>query len=133
MTPFYQASCRSLAYQFTIYAPLMCHPFSILGEKCIFSLVLGQNFSFQEAKFQNFRSQDPSFFKKKENLLPRPFFWKPVWHIPTKKGECPPWVPMINNLGGFSSKLMINHIKFCVHFSKNFSELFEFDCALNSI
>ena len=38
--------------------------------------------------FPNFCSQDPSFFS--ENLLPRPYFWKPVWHITTKKKS---WVP----------------------------------------
>ena len=42
-----------------------------------------QNFSSQDANFPNFRSLDPSFFK--ENPLPRPYFWKPVWHTPTKK------------------------------------------------
>ena len=42
-----------------------------------------QNFSSQDANFQHFYSQDPSFFK--ENLLPRPYFWKPMWHTPTKK------------------------------------------------
>ena len=39
--------------------------------------------------FQIFVPPDPSFFK--ENPLPRPYFWKPVWHTPTKKKvECPP-------------------------------------------
>ena len=51
-----------------------------------------ENFSFQPClakisalktqTFPNFHSQDPLFFK--ENPLPRPYFWKPVWHIPTK-------------------------------------------------
>ena len=35
---------------------------SFLGKICIFSLVFGQNSSSQDAKFLNFRSQDPSFF-----------------------------------------------------------------------
>ena len=66
-----------------IYAPLTCRRFQLLEKKCIFSLVLGQNLSSQDAKFLNFRTQDPLFFK--ENPLPRPQFWKPARHIPTKK------------------------------------------------
>ena len=51
------------------------------------------HFQFLEKKktqtFPNFHSQDPLFFK--ENSLPRPYFWKPVWHIPTKiKLSAPP-------------------------------------------
>ena len=52
-------------------------PFSNFRNICIFSFVFGQNFSSQEAKFQNFPSHDPSFSQ-------------PMWHIPTKKVECPP-------------------------------------------
>ena len=89
MTPFFQASRRSLAYQFTIIAPLLCPPFSNFRKIFNFQPCFGQNFSSQDANFPNFRSLDPSFFK--ENPLPRPYFWKPVWHIPTqKKVECPP-------------------------------------------
>ena len=92
--PFYQASRRSLAYQFTINAPLMCPSFSNFGKILNFQPCFWPNFSSQDANFPNFRSQDPSFFK--ENPLPRPYFWKPVWHTPTKKkkkkkkNECPP-------------------------------------------
>ena len=86
MTPFFQASQRSLAYQFTIIAPLLYPPFSNLRKNFNFQPCFGQNFSSQDP---NFRSQDLSFFK--ENPLPRPYFWKPVWHTPTKKKvECPP-------------------------------------------
>ena len=89
MTPFFQASQRSLAYQFTIIASLLCHPFSNLRKFFHFQPCFGQNFSSQDANFPNFRSLDPSFFK--ENPLPRPYFWKPMWHTPTKKkAECPP-------------------------------------------
>ena len=89
MTPFFQASRRSLAYQFTIIAPLICPPFSNFRKFFHFQPCFGQNFSSQDANFPNFRSLHPSYFK--ENLLPRPYFWKPVWHIPTKKKvECPP-------------------------------------------
>ena len=89
MTPFFQATRRSLAYQCTIIAPLLCPPFSNLRKIFHFQPCFGQNFSSQDA---NFRSPDPSFFK--ENPLPRPYFWKPVWHTPTKKKvECPPPPP----------------------------------------
>ena len=88
MTPFFQATRRSLAYQFTIIAPLLCPPFSNFRKKFNFQPCFGQNFSSQDANFPNFRSLDPSFFK--ENPLPRPYFWKPVWHTPTKKKS---WVP----------------------------------------
>ena len=91
MTPFFQATWRSLAYQFTIIAPLLCPPppFSNFRKIFDFQPCFGQNFSSQDANFSNFRSLDPSFFK--ENPLPRPYFWKPVWHTPTKKKvECPP-------------------------------------------
>ena len=88
MTPFFQASQRSLAYQFTIIVPLLYPPFSNFRKIFNFQPCFGQNFSSQNP---NFRSLDPSFFK--ENPLPRPYFWKPVavWHTPTKKKvECPP-------------------------------------------
>ena len=91
MTPFFQAIRRSLAYQFTIIAPLLCPPppFSNFRKIFNFQPCFGHNFNSQDANFPNFGSLDPSFFK--ENPLPRPYFWKPVWHIPTqKKVECPP-------------------------------------------
>ena len=80
---FFRASRRTLAYQFPINALLMCPPFLNFRKICIFSLVFCRIFRSQEAKFLNFRSQDLSFFK--ENPLSRSYFWKPVWHIPTKK------------------------------------------------
>ena len=63
-------------------------PFSNFRKIFHFQPCFGQNFSSQDANFPNFRSLDPSFFK--ENPLPRPYFWKPVWHTPTKKKS---WVP----------------------------------------
>ena len=66
------------------YAP----PFSNFRKFFNFQPCFGQNFSSQEANFPNFRSLDPSFFK--ENPLPRHYFWKPVWHTPTKKIWVPP-------------------------------------------
>ena len=83
MTPFFQASRRSLAYQFTINTTLMCPPFSIFRKILHFQPFFGQNFSSQDANFPNFCSQEPSFFK--ENLLPIPYFWKPMWCTHTKK------------------------------------------------
>ena len=64
----------------------MCPLFSIFRKILHFQPCFSQNFSSQDA---NFRSQDPSFFK--ENLLPRPYFWKPIWHIPTKNSWVPPF------------------------------------------
>ena len=66
--------------------------FSIFRNKMHFQPCFGQKISSQDANFRNFRSQDRSFFK--ENPLPRPYFWKPLWHTPTKKKkkkkvECP--------------------------------------------
>ena len=87
MTPFFQASRRSLVYQFTINAPLMCPHFQFLETK-LHCLVLAKISALRMQIFPNFRSQDPTFFK--ENLLPRPFFWKPVWHTPTKKNLSAP-------------------------------------------
>ena len=81
----------------------------------IFSLVFGWVFSSQEAKFLNFRSQDPSFFK--ENPLPRPYFWKPTQHMPTKKSWVPPpqitqrlpllYLTYVHQLQDLSNKLSI--------------------------
>ena len=55
-------------------------PFSNFRKNFHFQPCFGQNFSCQDT---NFCSLDPSFIK--ENPLPRPYFWKPVWHTPTKK------------------------------------------------
>ena len=85
----FQVSRRSVAYQFTINAPLMCPPFSIFRKFfCIFSLIFGQNFSSQDANFPNFCSQDPSVSRKIRSLDPT--FGNPCdTHLP-KKVECPP-------------------------------------------
>ena len=66
-------------------------PFTIFKKFCIFSLVFSQNFSSQDAKFQNFRSSDPLFLK--ENPSYRPYFSKPMRHIPTKKKLSTPSPP----------------------------------------
>ena len=49
MTPFFQVSRRSLAYQFTIIAPLLCPPFSNFRKIFNFQPCFGQNFSSQDA------------------------------------------------------------------------------------
>ena len=59
------------------------HPIFKFRKILHFQPCFGQNFSSQDANFPNFRSQDPAFFK--ENPLPRPYFWKPVWRTSTKK------------------------------------------------
>ena len=62
----------------------------------IFSLVLAKIWDLWNQSCQNFRSKTLIF---QENPLFRPFFWKSVWHTPTKKKktkqkqkkvECPP-------------------------------------------
>ena len=83
MTPFFQASQRSLAYQFTLDASLMYSPFSIL-RKMLHCFV--QNFSSQDENFQNFRSQDPSYFK--ENPLPQAGTTKMTVPISTRLTLC---------------------------------------------
>ena len=89
MTPFFQASRRSLAHQFTVNAPLLCPPFSIFRKFLHFQPCFGQNLSSLDPKFSKFLFPRPHFFK--ENLLPRPYIFKPAWHTPTqKKVECPP-------------------------------------------
>ena len=54
MTPFFQASRRSLAYQFTIIAPLLCLHFQILEKNSIFRLVLVKISALKTQIFQIF-------------------------------------------------------------------------------
>ena len=75
MTPFFQAIRCSLAYQFTVNAPLLWLPFSSF-----------RKFShFQPCMFW------PKFYlsRPKENPLLRPYILKPPWHTSTRKS----WVP----------------------------------------
>ena len=89
MTPFFQASCRSLAHQFTLNAPLLCPLFSIFRKFLHFQPCFGQNSSSLDPNFSKFSFPRPPFFQ--ENPLPRPYILKPAWHTPTKKKvECPP-------------------------------------------
>ena len=91
MTPFLQASRRSLAYQFTINAPLMCSPFAFFF-LIAFSTLFWPKFQLSRCKFSKFLLLRPPFFFK-ENPLLRPYFWKFVWHTPTKKKlSARPWI-----------------------------------------
>ena len=78
-------SCQLALLSLPICQQCAAHmpPFSIIRKFCIFSFVLGQNFSSQDANLPNFCSQNPSFFK--ENRLSRAYFWKHTQHTPTKK------------------------------------------------
>ena len=92
MTPFFQASRRSLAHQFTLNAPLLCPLFSIFRKFLHFQPCFGQNSSSLDPSFSKFSFSRPPFFQ--ENPLPRPYIFKPAWHTPTKKKvECPPPPP----------------------------------------
>ena len=88
MTPFFQASQRSLAYQFTTNVPLMCPPFSIFRQFCIFSLVLAKISALKTQIFQIFVPKTPYFSRKIRSLDPT--FENRVAHTHQKKVECPP-------------------------------------------
>ena len=59
--------CRGHEPLFSGQLTLMCPPFSTFGKKI---KLFGQNVGPQDAKFVNFLSQDPSFFKKTRSLNP---------------------------------------------------------------
>ena len=81
MTPFFfQTSQRSLAYQFTVNAPLLCPLFSIFRKFLHPQPCFGHNSSSLDPNFSFLR---PLYFK--ENPLPRPYILKPAWHTSTKK------------------------------------------------
>ena len=107
--PFFQTSHCSLAYQFTVNAPLLCPLISIFRKFLHFQPCFGQNSSSLDPNFSKFLFLRPLFFK--ENLLPRPYILKPVWHTSTKqKVECPqvktmwarifPWSKPVRTLAG---------------------------------
>ena len=83
MTPFFQASRPSLAYQFTINAPLLSPLFSIFRKFLYFQPCFGQNSSSLDPNFSKFSFLRPLFFR--ENPLPRPYILKPAWHTSIKK------------------------------------------------
>ena len=55
-TPFFQTSHRSLAYQFTVNAPLLCPLFSIFRKFLHFQPCFGQNSSALDPNFSKFCS-----------------------------------------------------------------------------
>ena len=72
-----------MAYQFSINAQLT-PPFSIF----LFFFSVRPKLQLSGCKISEFPLPNLSFFK--ENLLPRPYLWKPVRHIPPpKRIECP--------------------------------------------
>ena len=83
VTPFFQASRRSLAHQITVNVPLLCPLFSIFRKFVYFQPCFGQNSSSLDPNFSKCLFPRPPFCK--ENPLPRPYIFKPVWHMPTKK------------------------------------------------
>ena len=74
---------RSLAYQFTVNAPLLCPLFSIFRKFLHFQPCFSQNFSSLDPNFSKFSFPRPQFFKEKP--LPIPYILKPAWHTSTKK------------------------------------------------
>ena len=65
MTPFFQASRRSLAYQFTIIAPFLCPPFSNFRKFFHFQLCFGQKFQLSRRKFSKFSFPRPLILQGK--------------------------------------------------------------------
>ena len=142
--PFFRAVGAPYPTNFTIIAPLLCPPFSnvrMLENFSIFSLVLVKISALKMQIFQIFRSLDPSFFK--ENPLPRPYFCKPVWHIPTKKKvECPPprelslrnhvlpgvWSLTLISSGRRLSSILVWYISLCVSAWKGHEEWSLWSC-----
>ena len=90
MTPFFQASHCSLAYQFTVNAPLLCPLFLIFIKSLQFQPWFAQNCSsLDPIFFPNFLSKDPHFSRKIQSLDPT--FWNPCGtHPPKKKLSTPP-------------------------------------------
>ena len=88
MTPFFQASCRSLAHQFTVNVPLSCPLFSIFRKFLHFQPCFGQNSSSLDQIFSTFSFPRPHFLRKIRSLDPT--FWNPRGTHPPKKSWVPP-------------------------------------------
>ena len=90
MTPFFQASRRSLAHQFTLNAPLLCLLFSSFRKFLHFQPCFGQNSS----------SLNPHFFRKIRSLDPT--FWnRRGTHTPNKSWvPPPPWYGLCASVDG---------------------------------
>ena len=111
MTPFFQAGHRSLAYQFTVNAPLLCPLFSIFRKFVHFQPCFGQNFSSLDPNFSKFSFPRPPFFK--ETPFPRPYILKPAWHTSTKKKKLSAPPPR-----GVSPHFCCTHLKRGCNWSK---------------
>ena len=61
---------RSLAYQFTVNAPLLCPLFSIFRKFLHFQPCFSQNFSSLDPNFSKFSFPRPQFFKEKPLPIP---------------------------------------------------------------
>ena len=95
--PLFSGQSALLSLPIYHHCAALMPPFSNFRKKINFQPCFGQNFSSQDANFPNFCSL-ASFFK--ENPLPRPYFWKPVWHTPTKKKlSAPPRARIITAWG----------------------------------
>ena len=93
MTPFFQAKRCSLAYQFTINAPLMCprFQFSIYRKISIYSLVfLRPKFQLSRCKISEFFAPKTLQFSRKTHSLD-PTFVNLHSTYPPKIVKCPPW------------------------------------------
>ena len=84
--PLFQASRRSVAYQFTINAPLTCPHFQFLEEICIFSLVLAKISALKTQMFQIFVPKTPHISRKIRSQDPT--LETRVAHTHPKKVEC---------------------------------------------
>ena len=90
MTPIFQANRRSLAFQFTINTPLMCHPFWFFRKILHFQPCFGQKFQLSKCKFvQIFVPKTPHFSRKICSLDPT-FGNLCGTHPPKKKLSAPP-------------------------------------------
>ena len=91
MTPFFQASRRSLAYQFAVNVAALVPPvFNFKKILLHFQPCFDQYSSSLDPNFSKFSFLRPPFFK--ENPFPRPYILKPTWHTSTKKSWVPPGV-----------------------------------------
>ena len=108
MTPFFQASWRSLAYQFTGNAPLMCPP--------IFNF--WKYFAFSSLD-PNFCSQDPNFSKKICSFDPTFGNLCGTHPPPKKKSWVPPRGPKTSN--NQNKELLLTSLQVCCKVSGLFT------------
>ena len=110
MTPFFRASRRSLASQFTINAPFMCPPFQFLENFAFSALFWAKISALKTQNFWIFAPKTPQFSRKTCSLDPT--FGNPCGTYPPKKKiECPPRVPMVWDPSTFLSLLIWGSFK----------------------